>query len=379
VGGSVRDLLLERPQIDLDLVLEGDAIEAARRLGETSGGQVQTYPQFGTTTLRHNDITLDLVTARAEVYTRSGALPIVTPGSIIDDLARRDFSVNAMALRVDDGSFTCLDPHNGLADIERKELRVLHARSFIDDATRILRGARYEARLDFRLEAETEDLARRDVDRLDNVSGDRIRHELLLTLAEEKPEIILLRLEDLGVLRQLHPSLRADSQLEVLFAEARRQAELATPDPVPYLPLLTFSLSSKEAVEIIERLNLSQKEADPIKGAQKLKTDAALVAQDNLSQSALARRLEGLSPSGILAVALSLDNTKVRDRLIDYLANLRHIKHALSGKDLLNMGVPEGPLIGQALRAVQDARWNGEVSSREEEEAWVAHWLKRQS
>ncbi len=157
VGGVVRDILLGRANSDLDLVVEGDAIKLAESLAGELGGRLVVHRRFGTAKIRTRNLTIDLAMARAETYARPGALPTVRPGSIQDDLARRDFTVNAMALRLDPGSFGKLvDPFDGRKDLENKLIRILHDRSFIDDATRMLRAVRYEQRFGFRLEASTE-------------------------------------------------------------------------------------------------------------------------------------------------------------------------------------------------------------------------------
>src|SRR3990170_552990 len=200
VGGSVRDLLLERPTLDLDLTLEGDAPALARAVAASLPNvRCTVHPAFGTATLKGTGFRIDVASARAETYERPGALPTVRPGSLRDDLFRRDFTVNAIALALS-GDLTggLIDPFHGEADLETGLLRVLNQASFRDDATRILRGARYEARLAFRFEPQTLRWLRRDVRYLDAISGPRLRDELLRALREPQPERILLRLEEVG-------------------------------------------------------------------------------------------------------------------------------------------------------------------------------------
>ncbi|KKL93564.1 hypothetical protein LCGC14_1873410, partial [marine sediment metagenome] len=217
VGGSVRDLLLERPTLDIDLTLKGDAPALARRVAaELPALRCVVHSAFRTATLKGAGFRLDVATARVETYERPGALPSVRPGSLRDDLLRRDFTVNAMALALTgDRRGGIIDPFGGKADLKAGLLRVLYDGSFRDDATRILRGARYESRLGSRFEPETLRRLKRDVGYLKAISGPRIREELARLWREPQPERILLRLSELGALQAIHPTLSFDgSQAE---------------------------------------------------------------------------------------------------------------------------------------------------------------------
>ena len=238
-GGVVRDLLLGRTNLDLDLVVEGDAISLAQKLVGANPGKLTTHPRFNTAKIRWGSGSIDLATARSETYAKPGALPTVKPSSLHDDLFRRDFTINAMAIHLDPDRYGKLvDLYRGMHDLEHKLIRILHESSFIDDATRIWRGLRYEQRLDFLLEPATLRLLKRDLSMLDTISGDRIRHELELVLKEEYPEKALRRAGEFGVLERLHPSLKGNGWLERTFKEARR---LNSPTPPPvglYMALL---------------------------------------------------------------------------------------------------------------------------------------------
>ncbi|HUU64504.1 MAG TPA: CCA tRNA nucleotidyltransferase, partial [Dehalococcoidales bacterium] len=186
VGGVVRDLLLGQTNLDLDLVVEGNAIELAQHLAEINKqGKITTHPRFNTAKLQWTKWSVDLATARSETYAKPGALPTVTPGSIHNDLFRRDFTINAMAIELNPTHYgELIDLYGGRDDLEHKLIRVLHEKSFTDDATRIWRGLRYEQRLDFQLEPTTLKLLKRDIPMLDTISGDRIRYELECILQE---------------------------------------------------------------------------------------------------------------------------------------------------------------------------------------------------
>ncbi|GAH60002.1 unnamed protein product [marine sediment metagenome] len=210
VGGVVRDLLLGKPNFDLDLVVEGDAINLAQQLVQSKPGKITTHPRFNTAKLQWDEWSVDLTTARSETYAQPGALPTVKPGSLTSDLFRRDFTINAMAIDLNPSRYgELIDLYGGRDDLEHKLIRILHENSFIDDATRIWRGLRYEQRLNFRLEKNTLKLLKRDIPMLDTISGDRIRYELECIFKEERPEKVLRRAEELGVLPKLHPSLRS--------------------------------------------------------------------------------------------------------------------------------------------------------------------------
>ena len=187
VGGVVRDLLRNEASKDVDIAVEGDAISLASKLKQKTS--VTTHPSFGTATLKIGRIRIDLATARLERYASPGALPEVTPGNINNDLFRRDFTVNSMAVSLNEGTFgELIDPFNGIYDIGEGLIRVLHDKSFEDDPTRIWRAIRYEQRLDFQIEQKTLELLRDGISGLKLISGDRIRHELELVIKEQKPE-----------------------------------------------------------------------------------------------------------------------------------------------------------------------------------------------
>ncbi|MFC2073152.1 CCA tRNA nucleotidyltransferase, partial [Chloroflexota bacterium] len=266
VGGVVRDLLLGRANLDLDLVVAGDAINLAQQLAERTQGQIITHPLFNTAKLRLNKWSVDLATARSETYAKPGALPTVKSSSIDMDLFRRDFTINAMAIELIPSRYgQLIDPYRGRDDLEYKFLRVLHERSFIDDSTRIWRGLRYEQRLGFQLEPDTLRLLKRDIPMLDTISGDRIRHELELILKEEFPEKILRRAEELKVLPKLHPALQGDGWLAEKFGQARQSSSPNLPSVELYMALLAYRLTSEENEDFISRLRLPKSSAQTLR------------------------------------------------------------------------------------------------------------------
>ena len=329
VGGAVRDLLLGRARADLDLVVEGDAAALAARLGATTA----EHERFGTAKVVLEGHEVDLAGARRETYPEPGALPVVGPAdSIEQDLARRDFTINAMALSLDDPAEP-IDPHGGRADLDAGLLRVLHPGSFADDPTRALRAARYAARFGFALESETERLLR--ATDLATVSADRRRAELLRLAAEPTAPRGFELLAEWGLVR-----LREG---DVELAE-RVGALLKAP------PWQGFA--RRDAAVFAAALG-----EDPGRG----RADALADAEPRRPSEAvdLAR---GRSP-----VELVLARALGAEWLDQYLAEWRHVGLEIGGADLLAAGVPEGPALGRGLDAALRAKLDGEIAGREEE------------
>ncbi len=374
VGGAVRDLFLGRANFDLDLVVEGNAIRLAQELAKDSQTKLIIHSRFGTAKLSYSNFSLDLATARRETYSQPGALPTVQPGNLSDDLRRRDFSINAMALCLAPQRFgELVDLYHSKDDLDNQLIRVLHPNSFIDDATRILRGLRYEQRLGFRLEPKTAELLRRDAAMLDTISGDRIRHELELILKEDCPERVLRRADELGVLNKLHPSLKGNGWLSQGFDQARRLCKRTSPLPL-YLCLLIYNLTDQENEQFLSRLNFPKRLAQATRHTLQLKAQLHSLASPQLKPSDIYQSLHGYTTQSIQANAVSSESPVVSRHLQLYLAKLRYVKPLLNGEDLQRMGIPSGPQLGKILEALHEARLNGQVRTREEEEKLVVTW-----
>ena len=376
VGGSVRDLLLKRPHLDIDLVVEGDALSLARQLAKGRGGKLVTHPRFGTATFSQGTFSLDLVTARSETYAEPAALPTVKPGNIQDDLFRRDFSINAMAASLDPARFGDLvDPYGGKSDLDRHLVRVLHQRSFKDDPTRVWRAIRYEQRLNFRLEFDTTVLLRRDSAIMGRVSGDRLRHELERILEEDYPEKVFYRAERLGVLRWLYPALEGNGWLGEHFDMAREASGSSKPDIKLYLALLVWRLDIDTLKAFMERLKFGGETARVLRDIPGLRRALLGLISPELTPSGVYYALEHHRPETIRAAALVMDAALVKQRLELYLSTLRFVEPFLSGNDLKKMGVSQGKKMGVLLKALKEARLNGEVTTREGERKLVRKWL----
>ena len=368
VGGAVRDLLMDKPVVDLDITVERDASTVAHALASKLSGRVVSRSQFGTFKVEMTGESVDVVTSRRETYRRPGALPTVSPSSIDDDLQRRDFTINAMALRLAPGSVDILDPCKGQDDIRSRTIRVLHDGSFRDDATRMLRAIRYEQRLSFRLSQETEALLMSSVSYLDTISGDRLRREMSIIFKEEKTPAILLRAARLGLLAALYRHLPSEEELERRLSVI--QASAHTGNSRSYLALLAGTMSEPEVEGFIQRLKMPPSEAKAVRDAVKAR-DTVASLDPNASPSRIVAALQGLDPYALRVTALLSGDEASSGLALRYLNEWRHVKPRLNGRDLARLGIPQGPRVGLLLERLRDARIMGEVSTMEEEEALV--------
>ena len=371
VGGVVRDLLLGYPNFDLDLVVEGDAVKLAQTVAETGQATLLAHHRFGTAKLRYENFTLDLATARKETYARPGALPAVIPGTLEDDLIRRDFSINAMAISLATNDYgELIDPCHGRRDLEHRLIRALHPKSFSDDATRILRGVRYEQRLSFEFEAQTARLLKRDIPMLDTISGDRIRHELEHIFEENRPELVIRRLGDLGALHRITPSLKGDGWISEKFDRARR---LKKPAQLPslYFCILIYSLSERDIEQFLTRLNIPAKLSRTMRDTLRLKASLPLLDKPLLKPSEIYYLLREYEPLAIQANAIATESPRVRRTLQVFLTKLRYVRTALNGEELKKLGISPGPQMGKILEVLHRAKLDGEVRTRADEKQLV--------
>jgi tRNA nucleotidyltransferase (CCA-adding enzyme) len=369
VGGVVRDLLLERKNLDLDLVSEGDAIKLAQELAKLKRGRVIAHTRFNTAKIKWDKWSVDIATTRAESYEKSGSLPAVQcGGSIENDLVRRDFSINAMAVHLDPPRYgELIDLYRGREDLEKGHIRVLHDYSFRDDATRIWRAVRYEQRLDFKIERHTLDLLKRDVIYLDAISGDRIRHELELVLEEERPEKALLRADELGLLARMCPAMEANDWLAKLFVKARGMTQPYCPPAELYLAFLVYRLTPPALKDWMTYLKFPRIVAQTLLETLDLKKELSCLADPQMAPSRIYRCLHQYNQVAILANLMASGRPLVRRRVELYLNKLRHIQPALTGDELIDMGMAAGPRVKVALELLREARLDGKVSTREDE------------
>ena len=361
VGGAVRDLLLGARAVDLDLAVEGDAPAVARTVADRLGGEAVVHDRFGTASVRAGELSVDLASTRRETYERPGALPTVEPAGLDEDLSRRDFTVNAVAIALTgEGAGELRDPHGGAADLVSGTIRVLHERSFLDDPTRILRAVRYEARLGFAIDPTTERLAHEAMaaGALDTVSGARVRDELMDLLGEEEAPSAVERLGRLEIGTALDPAVRPDGEL---VASVRVASTETGADPA--LSALA-ALCSDGATDLVERLALPAGQRDRVvRAAQGARALAAALASP-LRPSELHDLLVAEPPE---ALALALAFGAPGEPVLSFVSGLRDTRLEIGGDDLLAAGVPESPAIGEALGETLRRKLDGEVAGREEE------------
>lgn len=399
VGGFVRDLLLERPSLDFDLVVEGDAIALAKALAHQHGGRITTHARFGTAKwyLEHQTPTqqplppfLDLITARTEFYTHPTALPTVERGSIKLDLHRRDFTINTLALRLDGLHFGELhDYWGGYNDLRQGVIRVLHSVSFVDDPTRMLRAVRFEQRFGFQIEARTRELiasalAPQDstgTPLLERVSGDRIRHELDHVLDEPNAAGILARLHELGLLQAIHPTLPWSERLYADISTLPRQLPapewslgadvkgIPTPRAVAYT--LWFAQLSPTAVgAVYARLKLPQTLEMILLSTSGLWDEFPDLCTQKPSE--ITTRLDKVHLLGLYACYLSCYHPSTRACIEQYVTIWRKMHPHTNGNSLQAAGLRPSPVFSEILSALRAAWLDGQIRSHQEEETLLA-------
>jgi len=399
VGGFVRDLLMNRPSLDFDIVVEGDAIFFANRLADRFGGRVLTHQRFGTAKwdiakIKENlmdDLplekgdpnqlpeNLDLITARTEFYEQPAALPTVERSSIKMDLHRRDFTINTLALRLDGEHYgTVYDYWGGLSDLNKHHIRVLHALSFVDDATRLLRAVRFEQRFDFQIEPRTLALMEESLPLLHRLTGARLRHEINQILAEPKAPVMLDRLDDLGILRAIHPALPWGET----FKRNLGRLDVEQIDPAWDLPGQADHLNLRQTLGYLIWLGeLPETTLRSISSRLRFKSNLRklLIATGKLNKKL--HELVSAPPSGVVHVLKNLprlviyaaylvnQEDKLRAPLLSYIREWSSVQPKTTGDDLREMGLHPSPAYGRILTALRDAWLDGEVKTQEEEQA----------
>lgn len=372
VGGSVRDVLADcgatagsEASFDLDIALCGAGFETFDRIAGVTAGRISRRSQFVTAKLQLGDLQIDLAMARAEEYPTPGSLPVVRPGTLHEDLARRDFSINAMAVSLGSDSWGDLvDLHDGVADLQERRLRILHEKSFRDDPTRILRAARYSSRLQLVPAVETLDSLLASVRFIDLVSPARVRNELVRVFLETDPSGAMELLSHWGVLQAIHPCLGFQADAWGRFATEANWLPTHARTSLGYA-ILSCGISESDAKGLITRLNPGASERRSIEEAVKLGRipTPELVGSSN---SGLARVLDPLSEPAVLGVAL-VRGGELGCRISYYLRYHRKLRPHLTGDDLIRMGVPKGPAVGEFLKRLRESWLDDEISSTSEE------------
>jgi len=381
VGGIVRDLVLDRKNVDIDVLIEGDGIEFAHRLAGHLNGRVVENPRFRTAkVVLEDEHHVDVATARQEFYIRPGALPEVAAAGIRDDLVRRDFTINTLALQLNARSWGLLVDHFGaMADIENGLVRVLHTFSFVDDPTRILRAFRFSERFSFRLEDQTAELLGRALleGRLDDVSPERVRDEILLCIQEDEPWPVLRRICEEGVFGVLYHPLfppacfRSDEDIikpaldwlsNYLPAGSLPERDLS------YLALLMSESITEDAIGFTRLYHFDRSVQRLGEALPRFTEIRRILEKPPARASDLAWAFESIpEPFWVVLAAGRDDDDQVRINLRAFLTELRGMAPEVNGEDLIAEGFEPGPAFSQALAKIRRAKMDGEVRTRDEE------------
>ena len=370
VGGFVRDLLIDQPNLDVDIVVEGDGIDFAYIFAEAKKGVVKRHQRFGTAVVTLPDkFKIDVASARTEVYDHPGALPSVRFSSHKDDLYRRDFTINAMAIELNENRFGDLvDFFGGRSDLQSGTVRILHDLSFEDDPTRILRAVRFEQRYGFSIEPYTEKLLRKATAGgfLKKITGQRLRNEILLILKEGNPVPAIQRMAHFDLVKYIHPRICVSHELVELFGRiegvltwwnsVHGKADLILLN----LLALLDQLNAVETEDVSERLALKKKYDEALKISKtRLPSIFERMGETKNPPSQVYEILNGL-PLEVLLFAVAKTDA-VRDDISSYLTQLRKIKSLVNGNDLRSLGYSEGPLYTQILDRTFAAQLDGVV------------------
>jgi tRNA nucleotidyltransferase (CCA-adding enzyme) len=409
VGGFVRDLILERPGLDFDMVVEGDAISLAKSLVEKFGGRLVCHTRFGTakwyldrTSTKLTDLipssneiplnqgnfpaSLDLITARTEFYDHPTALPTVERSSIKLDLHRRDFTINTMAVRLDGRHYgELLDHWGGFIDLKKGIIRVLHSLSFIDDPTRVIRAVRFEQRFHFKIEERTQELMLEAAGQLRTITGERIRHELDLVFSEEKAGQILQRLEELDQLSSIHPALHWQNEDSDLLTKV-----LAEPIPEEWeisekmwgYPLrrvlgYTFWLMNLPEADIrsaTHRLRIPGNIEKVIQ--QALWLSEKIHELTNQLPSEITEFMDGINPAAILCAYCRSVEADERTIIEQYMTKWRDIQPGIDGRYLTKIGLPPGPLYKSILEKLKGGWLDGKIHNSSDELTFINEIIK---
>jgi tRNA nucleotidyltransferase (CCA-adding enzyme) len=385
VGGFVRDLFLKHDNLDIDIVIEGDAIVFARRFAGRFGARSREFQKFKTAVIIFPDgFKIDVATARTEYYEAPGALPVVEYSSIKMDLYRRDFTINTLALKLNPGEFgTLLDFFGAQRDLKERVISVLHNLSFVEDPTRVFRAIRFEQRFRFRISKLTANLIANAVKNnfFDRLSGARLFGELRLILQEENPLPAITRLAEFDLLKPVHSRLVFDegtrsmlgrvqgvlSWFDLLYLEEKFQRWLV------YFLGLVEPLTPEELEDMMRLFKPSPKLAAAITRGK----DGADRALGRLfrygepSRSQIYHLLKTLDTEYLLYMMAKSKQEGSRKAISLYFTHLKHLKPELKGRDLLALGYPPGPQIKEMLERLLEARLNEEVKTKGEEKEFI--------
>ncbi len=377
VGGIVRDLILGCASGDLDVVVEADVSRWVTAWAKRWKAKVVAHGEFKTATLHlPSGSRVDLTSARRESYAFSGALPNVQLSQLKDDLFRRDFTINAIAISIHPKSWGQLrDDFGGMQDIKKKIVRVLHADSFKDDPTRVLRAIRFEQRLEFRMDPQTEKLLRNAIKAkfASRVTPERYWQEFRKFFVEPAPEKALRRAYELGGLSFIAPGykLNPDRQIKrltTMLARLKKSKSRGSIDRESvYLAVLFQGLPQDKVEGISRRFNFSYGVREVLAHIVGWVQKEQVLCQRSYAPSRIYATLEKMPEESLLACQVLMGSLRAKKRIDNYLKVYKNIRLQLTGKDLLNLGIPEGRLLGSALKELHRQKLDGKIKTRSAE------------
>jgi len=394
IGGFVRDLLLGLENFDVDLVVEGDGVAFARTLAEFMCGRVRVHEKFGTAVvILHDGFKIDVATARTEYYEYPAALPKVETSSLKQDLYRRDFTINAMAIALGKENFgELIDYFGGQRDLEKKVVRILYNLSFVEDPTRIFRAIRFEQRYGFHMDPQTLELAKRAIkdNWLDKLSYDRIREELRHIFKENYPINAINRMNELGLWKFILPEITVDEEIREMvdklpgindFVRRKMHYQESFHPWLVYFITMIHKVDDGTAAAICQRLRLTKEETRIVtvtlsnwRGIMD-----ELAGAGDVKMSTVARLLRPLPDEAYAFILAKVDDGRVRRLLEDYLDVRERRWLSISGEDLKAWGYKPGPLFREVLDYVEAAKLDGMIQTPEEEAALAKKYLQNRA
>lgn len=390
VGGFVRDLILEVQNLDLDITVEGDGLNFAMQLANRLNGKIIRHRRFGTATVTTpGKIKIDIAMARKEFYERPASLPKVEPGGIKDDLKRRDFTINAIAISLNPDNFAeIIDFFAGQDDICNRKIRVLHDLSFIDDPTRILRAIRFEQRYKFRIEGHTLRLLKDAVclNMLDKVHPHRLRDGIVLIFKERHPVRYIKRIKDLTIMSFIAKNLDLNKKkADFLNSIYRTMNWFGNHMPhkrqldtwVMYFIGLISDLDVRQINAICKKFAFVRGDTIRILSYKNLSYKLEKTLKQRLSPSLIYKLLEPLSYEVILLIKAGSKNKILHKNIEDFLKVYNSTRLHITGNDLANLGIPSGPCYKRIFNQILYAKLDGKINTKDDELKFIKRLIKR--
>ncbi len=389
VGGFVRDLILNFKNLDVDIVVEGQAIKFAKILSKEFKAKLITYQKFGTAVLIMPDkFRLDLASSRTEYYEYPAALPTVELSSIKNDLSRRDFTINAMAVGLNRNNFgQLIDFFGGLKDIEKKKIRALHNLSFVEDPTRIFRAVRFEQRYDFKIDSQTEHLIKTavDVNMFERIAGERMRNEIVPILCEPEPLKAIMRMDQLHELRFIHPRLKLTKNIIRYFKSVKKTFNWVNKNLdekysawLIYFFALCNNLNLRQVKRVAKRLVFSKKDTEKLISNKKNneKILRKLRTPNRLKPSDIYKLLHPFSYEFIFAILSETNSIRAKGRIKRYLKKYKNISLRVNGEDLKKIGLKPSLQFKTLLDKLLYAKLDKGFRRKKEEIAYLKSMLR---